>query len=257
MTARRSGHFAHILASGLGALLMSGCSLSGNSGSSSSDLTAQCTLPPAGLITWWRGEGNANDSVGAINGTSNSGVSFAPGKIGSGFVFDGVSGYTNMSVIQGTALDPQSADFSVMLWVQTVQEGSSTYLILGNADFGQAPGFRILYQPQVNHQLRFRVADSTTAVIVDSAPVNDGQWHFVAFTRHGTDLSAYTDGILNAGTVGPYAVNVDTSAQFNLGGRNTDEFFQGSIDEIAVFNQTIAAADIAAVYASGAQGICH
>src|SRR5262245_15525608 len=48
-----------------------------------------CVAPP-GLVSWWRGEGNANDSVGSNHGALRGGTGFGPGRVGQAFAFDGV-----------------------------------------------------------------------------------------------------------------------------------------------------------------------
>jgi len=40
-----------------------------------------CATPPAGLVGWWPGEGNANDAAGANSGTLQGGVTFSPGVV--------------------------------------------------------------------------------------------------------------------------------------------------------------------------------
>ncbi len=37
-----------------------------------------CAPPPAGLIAWWPGDGNAQDIVGSNDGTLVNGATFAP-----------------------------------------------------------------------------------------------------------------------------------------------------------------------------------
>ena len=38
--------------------------------------------PPSNLVSWWPGEGAANDIVGANNGTVQGGATFATGEVG-------------------------------------------------------------------------------------------------------------------------------------------------------------------------------
>ena len=47
-----------------------------------------CTPPVAGLVSWWPGEGGANDVVSTNNGTLQGGASFAAGLVGQAFNFD-------------------------------------------------------------------------------------------------------------------------------------------------------------------------
>src|SRR5215467_2323871 len=53
-----------------------------------SPVAADCAPVPAGLVSWWQGEDNANDAVGGNNGALN-GAGFAPGLVGQAFSFDG------------------------------------------------------------------------------------------------------------------------------------------------------------------------
>src|SRR2546429_6065689 len=46
-----------------------------------------CVQAPPSLVSWWRAEGNALDSVGANNGTIINSVSFEPGLDGQCFHF--------------------------------------------------------------------------------------------------------------------------------------------------------------------------
>jgi uncharacterized repeat protein (TIGR03803 family) len=45
---------------------------------------------PAGLLNWWRGEGDGKDSAGLNNAGLSNGVAFASGMIGQAFSFDGI-----------------------------------------------------------------------------------------------------------------------------------------------------------------------
>src|SRR5438132_1222 len=55
---------------------------------------ATCDSAPAGMVSWWKAEGNANDSQGDNNGTIG-GATFAPGEVGQAFSFDGVDDYVD------------------------------------------------------------------------------------------------------------------------------------------------------------------
>ncbi len=63
-------------------------------------LEARCLLSivaaPAGLVSWYRGEGNANDSADGNNGTLQNGATFASGEVGQAFSFDGVDDYVSI-----------------------------------------------------------------------------------------------------------------------------------------------------------------
>ncbi len=41
-----------------------------------------CVQPPAGLVSWWPGDGNAKDIISGNDGTLVNGATFATGKVG-------------------------------------------------------------------------------------------------------------------------------------------------------------------------------
>jgi FG-GAP-like repeat len=50
-----------------------------------------CLAPPSGLVSWWSGDRTAEDAQGTNPGVLKNGASFTKGKVGPGFVFDGVN----------------------------------------------------------------------------------------------------------------------------------------------------------------------
>src|SRR4051794_12444443 len=73
-----------------------------------------CVAPPAGLVSWWRAEGNATDAVGVNNGTLVNGAGFAVGKVGQAFSFNGNNQI--VSVPNVPSLNPTNG-FTLETWV--------------------------------------------------------------------------------------------------------------------------------------------
>ena len=44
------------------------------------------------MVSWWPGDGNANDIQGCNDGTLSGGVTFAPGEVDRAFTFNGTDG---------------------------------------------------------------------------------------------------------------------------------------------------------------------
>ena len=72
-----------------------------------------CAPPPASLVAWWPGEGDATDIANGNNGTFVGAPAFSPGMAGQAFDFDGASQYVD--VLDNPSLDPSS--ISVEAWV--------------------------------------------------------------------------------------------------------------------------------------------
>src|SRR6188474_656097 len=88
--------------------------------------STNCALPPAGMLSWWRGEGNGLDYEGIHHGTVMGGGGFAPAKVGRGFVFSG-SGDDYLNLPPNLFPMPTSGSgntpFSFELWFQTASGG--------------------------------------------------------------------------------------------------------------------------------------
>ena len=76
--------------------------------------TATRTAAPAGLVSLWKGEGNATDALGGNNGSLTGGVTFAAGEVGSAFNF---SGTNQLSIPSSPSLDLTTA-VTLEAWIK-------------------------------------------------------------------------------------------------------------------------------------------
>jgi hypothetical protein len=91
-----------------------------------------CTSPPAGLVSWWRAEGNALDWTGGNNGTIEGDVTYGPGEVGQAFVFSGDQ--CGVEVGDATNLDLQN--FTVECWIQRATNTLGGYIFsIGTASY--------------------------------------------------------------------------------------------------------------------------
>jgi hypothetical protein len=80
-----------------------------------------CAHVPAGLIAWWPGQSDAGDVLAAHSGSLAGDTTFAAGKVGQGFSFDGDDDY--VSVPDSPALY-SAGSFSVDAWAKTATTGA-------------------------------------------------------------------------------------------------------------------------------------
>ena len=69
-----------------------------------------------GLVSWWPGEGNANDVIGTNNGTAVGGLSYTNGEVGQAFQLDGTSGYVDVPA-SGSLNVGTNNGFTVEGWI--------------------------------------------------------------------------------------------------------------------------------------------
>src|SRR5882672_11296741 len=77
-----------------------------------------CVTPPTGLVSWWAGDGNANDEIGANTGTLLNGVTFSSGEVDQAFT---LSGGSHIRVPDAPTLHFTTE--SIEAWVYPTAEG--------------------------------------------------------------------------------------------------------------------------------------
>ncbi|WP_230421344.1 PxKF domain-containing protein [Actinomadura soli] len=92
-----------------------------------------CLVPPAGLISLWRGEGSAADAQGVNDGVLNGGAGYVPGRFGSAFNFDGVN---DDLVIPASASLTLEQAFTLEFWFSF-----PTDIVPGSPRFTQGTNF--------------------------------------------------------------------------------------------------------------------
>ena len=88
-----------------------------------------CVAPPSGLVSWWPGDGSANDLVDGNDGTLENGATFGTGKVGDGFSLDGVD--DRVEIADAANLDI-TGPLTLDAWVDFNTVGGT----LGNAPIG-------------------------------------------------------------------------------------------------------------------------
>ena len=76
-----------------------------------------CAPPPAGMVSWWSLENNADDIYGTNNGTLQNSPPFVAGEVGQAMSVNGTNG---ISVPTSPSLNfGAGADFSIDAWIRT------------------------------------------------------------------------------------------------------------------------------------------
>jgi len=226
-----------------------------------------CVAAPSGIAAWFKGDGNAADATGAFNGTLNGDASFAAGKVGQAFSFDG-SLNSYVAVPTGAfPTQPGNGPFTFETWFQTTTGG----VVLGQQSGpayetsvgGWTPAIYIGPDGVLNAQMFY----STNGVTPISSPivVNDGKWHHVAVTYDGSNEVLYLDG----GSLGTIASLTQApngaSIIYQLGtgfsqvwpdGNGAWYPFTGLIDEATIYSRALSAAEVQSIVAAGTYGKC-
>jgi len=214
---------------------------------------AQCVAPPPGLVSWWQGEGNANDQTGANPGFLQGGVAFAPGVVGQAFSFDGV----NDVVVAGRCPDLNPATLTLEAWIYMPTLPTATKVLIGKQLNG--PGnasYGLVYRTSPS-RVGFTITNTTLAdYIVTSTSVVAGAWQHWAGTYDGVNLKLYLNGVLQGSQALGITIAHSNAYPLRIGAWDFGIAFQGLIDEVGLFNRALTVSEIASIVSAGSAGMC-
>jgi hypothetical protein len=237
---------------------------------SSSSSAQTCVQPPAGLVSWWPRDGNAQDIIGPNDGTLQGGATFAPGMVEQAFSLNGLDAWVDLGTAVGNF---GTGDFSVDFWVKFNSLDGEQVLIekyIERFDWTLSPGWGITKLDDNSFVFFGKVCTFFPPVSPPNGLVPD-TWYHVAATRTttvtGTTARLYFDGQKIGSCTEPTPFSVDSTASLKLGHRGspTDTpgslddrnfFLNGLIDEVELYNRALSTSDIQAVFNAGSLGKC-
>lgn len=215
-----------------------------------SDASAACVAPPAGLVSWWRGETNALDHTGTNHGTLAGNTVYGAGRVGEGFVMDG-----SMDLVTvGNPTELQLQDFTIETWIK---RGSSSAVSFGSFGiavlFGYGSGGYALYMDPSGTVGLTKVGFDAVS---SGVSITDTNFHHVAVTKLGSTVVFYVDGVAYPAAAYNPGFTFTTVAAIGARGDNLDNSFLGAIDEVSVYSRALATNEIPAIYSAGSAGKC-
>lgn len=161
--------------------------------------------------------------------------------------FDGSSAYVSQP--DNPALFT-SGLLTAEAWFKASAFGSGASIV-NRRTAGNIGGFTL--EANASGQIQFFVyVGSTWYSTITPTGLSAGVWHHVAGTYDGANIKVYVDGQLNAQTAVSGAANNPSSALFLIGKNAAGgPYFNGLIDEPAVYATALSATRIAAHYSAG------
>jgi hypothetical protein len=231
-----------------------------------SDAAAECTPPPAGMVSWWTGDNNVLDIRGGNNGSLQNGATFAPGKVAQAFSFDGVDDYVQVadspaiSVTGSLTIDawvnftsyPTDNNFSAIVSKWATNENAKHSYFLGiNRDgnlrliVGSADGYSSVMTSGFN-TVPLNVFTHITAVFDSSSQI-------ARLYINGVEKAADSMLISSIGDNDePLLIGATDYEQFV----STRQFMNGLIDEVEIFNRVLPQSEIQTLVDADNAGKC-
>jgi hypothetical protein len=195
-------------------------------------------IPTDGLSLWLKAD--AGVTIGSVGG-----VTYATGKISNCASFDGQDGggsYNSRLYSDSFGVDVNN-NFSFSVWMKPRSFSSYQHII--GAPFNN--GF---YIGADETDLKFSLFNG--AVFGITAPtVTPDTWHHYVFIRDGDTLKLYADNSL-IGTADVTGETFTGDPLFSVGGgENSEYFFNGDIDEMALWSRVLSGSEVSTIYNSG------
>ena len=222
-----------------------------NSTDSSDSLYDICDAD-ANCVSYWNLDGNYQDSKGTNHGTP-TGTNNATGISSGAMRFDGVDDFINVS--SGASLAPLDKDWSINVWFKTTSAASEKVFTMANKASGATEWIDLNVNTDNANKLTFRVDDGSDPItdLVSNSDVNDGAWHHTIITRVSSTntWSMYVDGLVQMSDTNADS-SVDSAPIASIGSsRNAGIFFNGSIDEVLIYNDSLTASEVTSLYEAG------
>lgn len=225
------------------------------------------TTLDSGLVGLWSFDGNDTSGTTAYdrsgsgnNGTLTNGATTTRGKLGQAVRFDGVNDYV------GAQYDLARASSTISVWIKTTtkdegisQWSSSAYTYNGFVD-------RVL-SLNSSGQARLYVYNGggctdATYYIAGGADLTDGNWHHIVGTWGPAGKYLYVDGVLAANNSVGIQSSTGAMPYLTIGEGDSScshspahQYFNGSLDDIRVYNRAVSASEVKLLYGLGTQTV--
>lgn len=164
--------------------------------------------------------------------------------------FDGVNDY----VLTNNVIPINDGNFTIGLWFKTIS--SSNEFMIDNGDTSSPSNYlsRVLIGIHSDYKIRFYAINENSSDFNIYSPntYNDGNWHLAVFTKSSNNFTGYVDGV-NVGSAtkeGNFGNRVFAIGRSQIP-KDTTRYFNGSIDEVLIFNRSLNSTEVEQIYNSG------
>jgi len=208
-----------------------------------------------GLVGYWsfnegRG-GQAGDSSGNGNTGTITGASWVNGKRGKALSFNGSSDYVDAG--DKSNLNFGTGDFSISLWYKSGQLNTDRRGLIVKASSYNTKGYSIQYFASTD-ELYFYLNDGTNSQSLKVVPAGGEIWRHAVFVvdRSVNKAKAYYNGNFEGEVSISLIGDLSTTEKFVIGAFSLPtRYFNGSIDDVRIYNRALSAAEISALANTG------
>lgn len=212
---------------------------------------AQNAVPtvPGNLVANYTATGNANDVTAYSNHAIEQGAQLAPdrfGKANQAFSFNGV----NQSLLAANSPQLNSANTTISFWVnpKNFPASSEVYLL---SHGGYQERWKISLPNHGKPVFTTHSGGVCCSDLDSGTPLALGTWTHVVMVHNGTQDIIYFNGVQVNAKNATGALDMTTKPLgIGFDPINNNGYFNGSLDEIQIYNVALTAAEIADLYAA-------
>ena len=212
----------------------------------------------SGLLGYWRLDEtsgtSAADSKGSNTGTWNGSAELSSmvGRIGSGFVFDGVDDFINVGT--SATLKP-SLPITISAWVNTNSGAYERVIFRSDYQDDLYTGYWMSVTATgavtINYGSNGAPASGNRRTKTGATVLNPNQWyHVVGVIRGATDMSIYLNGVDDNGSYGGSGGALAYGSGPSVIGKHDNSnvgpplYFTGTLDDVRVYNRALSLAEV-------------
>ncbi|RXP46588.1 T9SS C-terminal target domain-containing protein [Lutibacter sp. HS1-25] len=211
------------------------------------------------LAAYYPFNGNANDESGNANHGTVNGATLTTDRFGnenSAYGFDGASNY--ISIVNNPQINISNGQsYTVSFWCKHNAQNNGEYLISKYKGTYGEPSYAFGTGTYGDSYSWFEFTPSNGIENRGAVDLNDNNWHNITTVfKSGESVSIYVDGVLDISNPTTYTGSIINTRNLTIGcGSNLRQFYNGSIDDIKIYNIALSANDIIAEYNNTTAGI--
>jgi len=210
-----------------------------------------CATAPSGLVGWWRGEGNADDTFHLYNGVLQGAASAsATGEVGQALHFDGTNGCVVIqdSLVRFSSLDSPGVGAPVGKQYIVFRQNSHS-----NSTFEGFSLVKVRVSGQDVFKLLITSSGGSSVEVTSSTAISTNVWYHIAALRGSNYIQLYTNGQFAAQATinfpqdyGYWPLYFGSSGQTFY-----DRHLSGDLDEVSFYNRALSSNEIQVIYDAG------
>lgn len=185
------------------------------------------------------------------NGTINNGVNCSAavtGRFFSACSFDGIDDFINL-----TTFHTNLTAFTIEAWVNVKNVTNADQQAIVSKDRSDSRSFMLNIANTESCANKTKVERGSSNLICGNTVISPNVWYHIAVTSNGTNYTLYVNGSndnSNTSTELPNLADAWLIGQRNLAGADAEQF-NGTIDEVAIYNRSLSASEVREHYQQG------